>query len=324
MTDTLPSTVIESPAPALDERLGVPVTHHMLPRWWGRQHVVDTGPHDGPVIVLLHGWPQHWYAWRHILRALSAEARLIAIDTRAFGWSDMAVNPATRRAITSVEIAEDVATTIAELGLGRVHLVGHDWGGWFAFRAAIEHPALFQSVLALAIMPPWLDAKQVRRRWTRLAYLWPMGLFGHLAADRPVVVRALLRRSTGNRRTWLTSDGREAVTTYTERLRPRPARLTTRWLYRRMVKVELKQATGPRPERLSMPATVQLGSHESISHVDMFMTRTEPGEITVETVVLAGHWLLDEAPEPVVDRLRAQAGLSSSTRPSDAPGSPTL
>ena len=293
------------PAARLDALVGVPLTHSHLDRWWGRQHVVEAGPPDAPPLVLLHGWPQHWFAWRHVIRALAHDARVVAPDTRAFGWSRCHLDRRARRAVTTPSLAADVVDLLDDLGLASAHLAGHDWGGWFAFHVALHHPARVRSLTAAAIMPPWLSAAGVVRRAAGLGYLLPMGLLGDRAARDPRVVSWLLRISTGDHDVWATDDGRTARAHYTDRLRTPEAQDVTRLLYRRMVAVELRQACGPRPGRLAMPARLVLGGREPIAHRDVFWSRTHPGEVELVDAPGAGHWVLDEDPGAVVGALQA-------------------
>jgi pimeloyl-ACP methyl ester carboxylesterase len=303
--------------------VGTPLTHHFLPRWWGQQHVVEAGTRDKPMVVLLHGWPQHWYAYRHLLRALANDLHLFAIDTRGFGWSAVNLDTRARRSVTASSLAADVTSAMNDLGIEQAHLVGHDWGGWFAFHAALEHPERFSTLTTLAIMPPWLDALQVARH-TALLYLFPMGILGDQVARRPAAVRSLLALSTADPRVWHTDDGTRAAQTYTDRLTSPESATSTRLLYRRMIAVELRRACGARPMRLAMPGSVLLGSNEKISHPDLFTGRTGPGELAVHRLARSGHWLLDEAPEAVVHHLRRATGLPpGGDPPPGGPGTPT-
>lgn len=299
-----PATV-PSPDPALDAAVGVPLVHRMLDRGWGRQHVVEAGDPSAPPVVLLHGWPQHWFAWRHVLRELAASHRLIAIDTRGFGWST--IDPCRPpQPITSTGIAADVTATLDDLGLDAAHVVGHDWGGWFAFRVATGAPERVLTVTTMAIMPPWLAPAQVLRHCRGLLYLLPMAGVGAAVAKRSRWVEGLVRYSSADGASWGSPDRAQALQTYVDRLGPRDARRTTQALYRRMVVTELREAcSSPRPDRLPMPAEVWLGDHEQISKAAMFLPRTEPGELEVRTAVGAGHWLPDEVPAWVVEQLRA-------------------
>lgn len=305
---TLPIPAAPSPDPALDRRLGdeLTVVHRFLPRAWGRQHVVEAGPPDAPPVVLLHGWPQHWFAYRHVITALAATHRVIAIDTRAFGWSTTDEVPA-QGTITATSLALDVVATLDDLDIATAHLVGHDWGGWFAFHVALAHPQRITGLTTMAIMPPWLHGRAVLRGAIHLGYLLPMAIVGREVARSPRAVAAMVRYSTGVEGTWDGDDGRAALTAYGEQLFWEHAQVATRRLYARMVRTELLAACrSPRPARLAMPAEVWLGEREQIAQPEMFLPRTHPDELVVRQAPGAGHWLLDEAPAWVVAQLQAQ------------------
>jgi pimeloyl-ACP methyl ester carboxylesterase len=86
-----------------------------------RIHVAEAG--DGPPLVLLHGWPQHWWSWREVIGPLSERHRVICPDIRGVGWSDLP-----RRGYDLRTLSHDLLGLLDVLGLGRVRLVGHDWG----------------------------------------------------------------------------------------------------------------------------------------------------------------------------------------------------
>ena len=104
-----------------------------------RLHVAEAG--SGPLVVLLHGFPEFWYAWRHQLAGLAGDCHAVAPDTRGIGGSD---RPAGLAAYRIERLVEDVAGLIAALGQRRAVLVGHDWGGFIAWETAIRHPELVQ------------------------------------------------------------------------------------------------------------------------------------------------------------------------------------
>jgi pimeloyl-ACP methyl ester carboxylesterase len=97
-----------------------------------RLHMAELG--SGPPVLLLHGWPQHWWAWRSLMPLLAGRHRVLAIDLRGFGWSE-----ATPRGYRKEELAADVVGVLDALGIGRVNLVGHDWGGVIGFLACLDH-----------------------------------------------------------------------------------------------------------------------------------------------------------------------------------------
>jgi pimeloyl-ACP methyl ester carboxylesterase len=83
----------------------------------------EAGPADGEPVVLLHGWPQSWYAWRRVIPYLAGRYRVIAPDLRGFGESS---RPAT--GYDTRTVAGDIVRLLDHLGIARVHLVCHDFG----------------------------------------------------------------------------------------------------------------------------------------------------------------------------------------------------
>src|SRR5438874_5615782 len=110
-----------------------------------RLHWVEAG--DGPPVLLLHGFPEFWYAWRHQLPALArAGFRAVAPDLRGYNESD---KPHGVRNYHLDLLAADVAGLIAHLGGGRACVVGHDWGGVVAWRLAMLRPAVVERLAIL-------------------------------------------------------------------------------------------------------------------------------------------------------------------------------
>ena len=91
------------------------VTHRTVPARGLRFHVAEAGA--GDPIVLVHGWPQHWWMWRHVVPLLAPHARLVMIDLRGFGWSD-----APPGAYDKQTLADDLLAVLDALGLERVRL----------------------------------------------------------------------------------------------------------------------------------------------------------------------------------------------------------
>jgi pimeloyl-ACP methyl ester carboxylesterase len=96
-------------------------------------YVAEAG--RGPPLVLQHGWPQHWYAWRALIPALAQRLRVICPDMRGFGWTE-----APTAGYHKEGLAQDLLAVCDALGLERFALAGHDWGGFVAFVAAIRDP----------------------------------------------------------------------------------------------------------------------------------------------------------------------------------------
>ena len=114
--------------------------------------VIDSGPADGPVVVLLHGFPEQNTMWQSILPRLTAQGyRCLAPRQR--GYSPGA-RPTRRRDYRVDELAEDVRTLIDASGAQRVHLVGHDWGAIVAWRVAQQFPDRLLTMTSMSVPHP--------------------------------------------------------------------------------------------------------------------------------------------------------------------------
>lgn len=113
-----------------------------------RFHAAEMG--EGPLVVLLHGFPQFWWSMRHQLEALAhAGYRAVAPDLRGYGGSDKPP-----RGYDAITLASDVAGVIRALGARDAVVVGHDWGGFAAWATAVLQPDQVRGVVALAAPHP--------------------------------------------------------------------------------------------------------------------------------------------------------------------------
>ncbi|MFJ2709095.1 alpha/beta fold hydrolase [Streptomyces sp. NPDC087428] len=118
----------------------------------GRLHLVEQG--TGPLILLVHGFPESWYSWRRQLPALAAAGyRAVAIDVRGYGRSS---KPAATDAYRMLDLVEDNVAVVRALGEESAVIVGHDWGSNIAAASALLHPGVFRAVglLSVPYAPP--------------------------------------------------------------------------------------------------------------------------------------------------------------------------
>ncbi|MCK6503855.1 alpha/beta fold hydrolase [Myxococcota bacterium] len=141
-------------------------------------HVAEAGPEDGPLALLLHGFPDFWYSWRRIIPALVAAGhRVVAPDLRGYGASS---RPAPTLAYRMDRHLDDLQALLRALGRPRAHLVGHDWGGAIAWVLASEQPALVDQLVVLnaphpgAFLQELANPDQLRKSWYMLAFQVPM------------------------------------------------------------------------------------------------------------------------------------------------------
>jgi epoxide hydrolase 4 len=132
-----------------------------------RLHCVVEG--EGPLVLLLHGFPETSYAWRKQIPALAERFRVVAPDLRGYGESDKPSGIAAYR--TSV-LAADIAALVHELGAERAHVVGHDWGGGVAWTLAMLHPEAVDRLAVLNCPHPAVMQKALRSNWAQIRKSW--------------------------------------------------------------------------------------------------------------------------------------------------------
>jgi pimeloyl-ACP methyl ester carboxylesterase len=143
-----------------------------------RLHAADAGREDGPLVILLHGFPEFWYGWRHQIGPLAeAGYRVLAPDQRGYNTSD---KPAGVASYALDRLAEDVVGLIDALGRPKATVVGHDWGGIVAWWLALRHPDRLERVAVLNAPHPGAFRRflvrhpaQMLRSWYILAFQLP-------------------------------------------------------------------------------------------------------------------------------------------------------
>jgi pimeloyl-ACP methyl ester carboxylesterase len=259
-----------------------------------RLHIADAG--DGPPLILLHGWPQHWWCWRHLIPALARDHRVLAPDLRGFGWSD-----APRDAYAKSTFAADILALMDAEALDRVRLIGHDWGGYASFLLALEHPDRIERMVCLDIAPPWLRPPRPRQLIAPLLGSYQALLAAPVVGPRTMTssnwfIRWVIRAGSGPAKRW--SD--DELDMYARVLRdPARARATTA-CYRTFLTRELPGIlmAGRGAEDLEVPTLLLMGESSPLRRV----LDPQPSRcLRVETIGGAGHFLPEEAPAEVLE-----------------------
>jgi pimeloyl-ACP methyl ester carboxylesterase len=277
------------------------VTHRDVRARGIRFHVAEAG--SGAPVVLLHGWPQHWFCWRKIIPLLAVERRLICPDLRGFGWSD-----APDGAYDKQTLADDMLALLDALELERVDLIAHDWGAWLGFLLCLEHPGRFEHYVALNIYPPWPDppsltaALGVWRLWYQAALATP-GL-GHALVGRTDFVRRVITAGAVHTDAW----EQRALESFVGVLRD-PARVRASvHLYRTFLLRELRPylAGQHAQRRLAVPTLLLHGTRDlAIDYRRLGPWRDHADDMRVELRDDSGHFIAEELPELVAERSRA-------------------
>jgi len=114
-----------------------------------RIHYASLG--EGPLVVMIHGFPDYWYTWRDQMAALSEDFQVVAIDLRGYNKSD---KPDGVDAYAMPRLLEDVAAVIRHLERERAIIVGHDWGGVIAWQFALRQPEMTEKLVILNLPHP--------------------------------------------------------------------------------------------------------------------------------------------------------------------------
>jgi len=278
---------------------------------------------DGPLVLCLHGFPDHRGSWRHQLPALAeAGFHVVAPNLRGYEpssqpearWASPFSRSSTGRAAHAyhlTRLGEDVVAWLDDLGEGRVHLVGHDWGAAIATIAAQLIPDRVASLTTLAVPPLHRMGAMIRARPTALSKLWYMAFF----QLRGLSDRALLARDGAFiRRLWASwSPGwtcpEPAMRAVLDAL-SRPGVASAALAYYRHAP-DIFTDAGRRSWRLlrarvKVPALAMAGALDgcmdsALYDVGISADDFEAG-VTFERVEGAGHFLHQERPE-VVNRL---------------------
>src|SRR5215510_13013353 len=150
-----------------------PWSHRSISANGSRFHIAESG--DGPLVLMLHGFPQFWWTWRHQLASLpGAGFRTVASDMRGYGGSDKPP-----RGYDLITAASDAAGLIRALGEANAVVVGHDWGALVAWTMAVYYP-------------------KVVRRLAIVSSAHPLRMRAEMLAGRPTVAGATGTRSASS------------------------------------------------------------------------------------------------------------------------------
>ncbi|HEX8465996.1 MAG TPA: alpha/beta hydrolase [Abditibacterium sp.] len=128
--------------------------------------VAHAGPAEGPLVILLHGFPDFWWGWRHQIEALAARGfRVIAPDMRGYNLSD---KPEGVGAYQLETLAADVVALADLCGADRFRLAGHDWGGIVAWHVAAHHPQRVEKLAILNAPHPDVFLRYARRHLSQM------------------------------------------------------------------------------------------------------------------------------------------------------------
>ena len=265
-------------------------------------HLAEAGDPSAPPLLLLHGWPQHWWSWRRVVPLLEQSYRVLLPDLRGHGWSGVP-----RHGYDKEQLATDLLGLLDALDLRRVQLVGHDWGGWTGFLACLRARERFSSFLVLSVPHPFQQPD------VRLLQAW-RGLY-QLPLAAPLLGRTLLQGAPSAVERLILSGSsvpgvftRPDLQTYSLVLtEPARARMSTQ-LYRTFLLREAAPvwAGRYRAKDLRVPTRLVAGQDDLVVHPDLLRGWDDvPDGRGLDLLPGVGHFLPEEAPQVVADAVRA-------------------
>ncbi len=254
-------------------------------------------------MLLHHGWPQHWYQWRHLIPELAATGhRVIAPDSRGFGWSEFPPD----EDFSHAAFVDDVVALCEALGLERVSYVGHDWGCWFGFLLALRHPDLVTRAALISAPHPWLppprpDLETVVR-FSRLAYQVAIASPTPPGPLKPALFRLLAQAAHGER--FSESELDAYLVPLSQPSQQRASTLLYRnTLLREMLPIARGAHAG---ERLTMPVLYMIGDRDLLFDEQAVNELSSHGDdVRTEVLPGTGHFVPEEVPDLVRDRVLA-------------------
>lgn len=260
--------------------------------------VILDGPEDGPVVILLHGFPELNISWRHQIPALAAAGyRVVAPNQRGYAGSVRDGSYAT------ADLAADVVAMLDAVGAEHAVVVGHDWGGGVAWTVAHLYPQRVSALVALNCPPPRVlgahllrSPRQLRKSWYMLFFQLPVLPERFVSRSMP----GMLRGGSHVREAW----NRESLTPYAEAFATaEDAHGPINW-YRGAFRGALRGA-GRHLHPIAVPVLIIWGVHDAFLGMEMVSpeslrgTLAFPNEATVVPIESAGHFVQNEAPEQV-------------------------
>lgn len=284
-----------SDVPELPEGFADTFTSHYVDAGELRLHAVIGG--EGPPLLLIHGWPQTWYAWRMVMPALARDFEVIAVDQRGIGLSDTPED-----GYDLGTLGEDLAGLMDSLGHARFAMYGTDTGMPIAYALAADHPERVERlIVSEAFIPGISPSPPLIIPGPLNARLW------HIPFNRlePEVNEELVR---GKEDVYFGAEfaasaghplPEDAVAYYVEALASRPDALHGSFGWYRAVDATIEQNQKRKDRRLGMPI---LGIGGALSGGEMAAETMKLVADDVQTAVLpdSGHWVAEEAPEALL------------------------
>ncbi|MGK7925789.1 MAG: alpha/beta fold hydrolase [Spirulina sp.] len=267
--------------------------HQFLTTNGVKLHYVTEG--KGDLVLLLHGFPEFWYSWRHQIPELAKYYQVVAVDMRGYNESD---KPDRMESYRLKELLGDVRGTIRALGHRKCILAGHDWGGYIAWEFAYEYPEMVEKLIALNIPHPAKfgehlrgNPQQMLRSWYVLAFQLPfLPEFALKWNDYEAIAKALQNMAIDK-----TAFREEDIAAYKDAM-AKPGALTAMVNYYRNIWPDLVRDR--KRGILNMPTLMIWGEEDRALGKELsYGTEAYVRDFTIHYIPQCGHWVQQEQPQ---------------------------
>ena len=269
--------------------------HNYLDTNGVRLHYVSQG--EGPLMLMLHGFPEFWYSWRHQIITFSDSYRVVASDLRGYNYSD---KPQSIKAYSVSELTKDIAGIITQLGYEKCILVGHDWGGALAWYFADEYPEMVNKLIVLNIPHPAKFMESLRTP-QQLKKSWYIFFF-----QLPYLPEFLLKRNDyqGIASAFTKSTIKESAFTFEDiqaykKAASQPGALTSAINYYRC---SFRQLFKPKKawKKIDTPTLIIWGENDIFLGKELTHGTTDyVNHLTIKYIPNCSHWVQQEQPQLV-------------------------
>jgi len=260
-----------------------------------RMHYVTQG--SGPLVVLLHGFPEFWYSWRYQIPFLAEHGyTVVAPDLRGYNDTDKP-----RKGYDMPTLLRDIAGLIRGLGQDQAIIVGHDWGGELAWQFAIHYPYMTSRLIVInaphpsAMRREFRTLKQLRKSWYIFFFQIPWLPEAFLLRNHANEVGRMLHGAALQKAAFppeVTAKYQEAMS--------KPGAMTAALNYYRQLFRHLPPPATRENTQVSAPTLLIWGEHDIALGIEMtYGLEQWVDDIEVKRLPDSGHWVQQEQPDKV-------------------------
>ncbi len=267
-------------------------------------HYITAG--KGPLVLLLHGFPQFCYAWRHQIPALAGQFQVVAPDLRGYGDTDKPIGVSEYQ---SDVLAADIAGLIHALGYQKAHIIGHDWGGAVAWRLALDYPQVVDHLAVLNCPHPYVFTKALKSNFQQIRKSWYIFFFQIsylpefiLKMNLKKTLEGLFRGTAIRKEAFSDAD----IDQYCQAIK-KPGALTAALNYYRAAfhKVSAKDSKEKEKKKITASTLLVWGENDAALGKELTydMEALFDGPFSIRYIPNCSHWVNEEQPELVNDLL---------------------